>query len=205
VVKKKLVEGLIADAAKLLHDLDRKDFAADCMFWVHLPDEDYWRLIIASPVVPKQGRAAGYKRLNEVLLSIEPSGLALEDISLLDPLSQRVHSLLSLVGGSGRLASGEEWVEFEEGIVYRWNDDSTSADVRCQISENELKVAWDEERKSSGQPALLIELRKSRITLRFHPQHGPQVGIDNVKRPFQIALHRRRQDCQLDWIPRSPS
>src|ERR1022692_2174161 len=82
MVKKKLVEGLISDGAKLLRELDRENFLVESMFWIHLPDDDYWRLVIASPNVDKEGSAAGYGRINQILRNIETAGLTLEDISL---------------------------------------------------------------------------------------------------------------------------
>jgi hypothetical protein len=119
VVKKKLVEQLIADGAKLLHELDRQDFPAESMFWIHLMDQDYWRLVIASSEVARHGPAGGYRRLNELLLGVHLAGLTLEDITLLDPASPQFQSLHSLARASSRLAAGPEWVELEDAVVYR--------------------------------------------------------------------------------------
>jgi hypothetical protein len=202
VVKKKLVEELIGDGTRLLRQLDGQNFPVESMFWVHLPDEDYWRLVIASPLVNQQGGAAGYRRLNELLRQIELAGITLEDISLLDPESSQFQSLRSLAGGSSRLAAGPEWLELEEAVVYRWTGASASAELTCDVSSIELNQLWDAERKLSNLPALLITSNKRRVTLRFHPQHGSLQGIENVKRPFQIALHRpeARPDCQVRWL-----
>ena len=92
MVKKKLVEGLVRDGARLLHELDQQGFPVESMFWAHLPEEDYWRLVIASPVVKQQGGAAAYQILNGMLRRIELVGITLEDISLLDPESQQFRS-----------------------------------------------------------------------------------------------------------------
>lgn len=200
MVKKKLVEGLIDDGAKLLRELDRQEFRVESMFWVHLPDQDYWRLVIASPIVNQGGGTAGYRRLNELLKEIELAGITLEDISLLDPESSQFKSLRSLASGSSRLAAGPEWIEFEEAIVYRWTGASVSAELTCDVSSGELSRFWEAERKLSNQPALLITSNKRRATFRFHPQHGPLGGIDEIRRAFQIALHRSRPDCQLNWL-----
>ena len=201
MVKKKLVEELIVDGAKLLHELDRQNFPVDAAFWVHLPDEDYWRLVIASPVVSQRGGTAGYRSLDEFLRQIELAGITLEDISLVDPGSSQFQSLLAMVSNSGRLAAGPEWLEFEEGIVYRWSGASVSAELTCDVSSTELTRFWEAERKLSNNPALLITSDKRRVTLRFHPQHGLLAGIEEVKRPFQIALQRpnARPGCQVRW------
>jgi hypothetical protein len=199
MVKKKLVVALIADGARLLCELDRQNFPVDAMFWVHFPEEDYWRLVIASPLVNQQGGLAGYRRVNELLRGIEMAGITLEDISLVDPASSQFRSFLSLASSSGRLATGPEWVEFEEAVVYRWTSASVSAELTCDVSSRDLIRLWEAERKLSNQPVLLITSDKRRVTLRFHPQHGPHPGIENVKGAFQIALQRERTDCQVKW------
>jgi hypothetical protein len=201
MVKKKLVEGLIRDGARLLHELDRQDFPVESMFWTHLPDEDYWRLVIASPVVKQQGGAAAYQRLNELLRSIGLVGITLEDISLLDPESAQFRSLYSLARGSSRLAAGPEWLEFEDAVVYRWTGESVTGELSCDISTGELKKLWEAEREPlpSSSPALLISSEQRRITLRIHPQHKPG-GIEEIKKAFRFALHRSHPDCQVTWL-----
>jgi hypothetical protein len=199
MVKKKLVEQLITDGARLLHKLDAENFPVESMFWVHLPEEDYWRLVIASPAVSQEGSAPGYRRLNEMLRAIEPAGVTLEDISLLDPASRQFQSLYSLASTSGRLAAGPEWIEFEDAIVYRWTHESIDAELQCDIAAGELNDLWEAERRRSNLPALLISANGRRVALRFHPQHSPLSGIQNIKQPFQIALHRAHPDCQVTW------
>jgi hypothetical protein len=202
MVKKKLVEGLISDGAKLLRELDSQNFPVESMFWVHLPDEDYWRLVIASPMVGEQGSGAGYRRLDEVLREIELAGITLDDISIFDPATPQFQSIRSLASRSTRLAVSPGWVELEDAIVYRWTGTSISAELNCDVSSNELNQFWEAERKRSNLPALLITSDERRVTLRFHPRHGSQAGIENVKTPFLIALHRptARPGCQLTWL-----
>lgn len=204
MVKKKLVEELISDGARLLRELDRKSFPVESMFWVHLPDEDYWRLVIASPFVAQHGGAAGYRRLNELLRELELAGITLEDISLLDPESSQFQSLYSLASGSSRLAAGPAWLEFEDTIVYRWTGASVSAELECEVSASELQEFWEAERERSplSHPALLISKEAGRVTLRFHPQHGPQERIDGIKTAFVIALRREnaRPGCRVNWL-----
>lgn len=203
MVKKKLVEGLISDGAELLHELDRQNFPVASTFWIHLQDQDYWRLVIASRIVTEQGGAAAYQRLGELIQGVELAGITLEDISLLDPESQQFQSFLSLASASSRLAAGAAWLEFEEAVVYRWTGASVSGELTCEVSRSELNQFWEVERKRLlSCPALLIDLDKRRVTLRFHPQHGPHGNMGNVNRAFEIALHRpeARPDCQINWL-----
>ena len=167
--------------------------------WVHLPDEDYWRLVIASPIVG-QGGAAAYRRLNELLREIELAGVTLEDISLLDPESPQFRSFRSIVSASSRLAAGPEWIELEDAIVYRSTGASVSADLSCEVSSAELNRYWEAERKITALPVLLISSEQRRVTLRFHPQHGQPKEIEGVKTAFLIALHRARPGCKVSWL-----
>jgi hypothetical protein len=204
MVKTKLVEELISDGAELLHELDRNNFPVESMFWVHLQDQDYWRLVIASPIVAEQDNVPRYRRLDEIMRGIEFAGISLEDISLLDPKAQQFQSFLSVVNASSRLAAGKEWLKFEDAVVYRWTSASVSGELTCEVSRNELRQFWEGERKMMALklPALLIDVDKRRVTLRFHPRQGPQGDIGSVKKPFEFALHRpnARPDCQINWL-----
>ncbi len=204
MVKRKLVEELISDGARLLDELDRKRFPVESMFWVHLPVEDYWRLVIASSFVAQRGSAAGYRRLNEILGDLDLAGITLEDISLVDPASSQFQSLYSLACGSARLAPGPAWLEFEDAVVYRWTGASVSAELDCDVSAKELQEFWEAEREGMrlSHPALLISKDDGRVTLRFHPQHGPQQTVAGIKTAFVIALHRpdARPGCNVRWV-----
>jgi hypothetical protein len=202
MVKKKLVEELITDGVTLLHELDRRSFPVESMFWSHLPDQDYWRLVIASPIVSEQGGAAAYRRLGELLQEIELAGITLEDISLLDPKSREFHSLFALARESSRLASGAAWLEFEEAVVYRWTGAAVSGELACDMSLGELDQVWQEERRIRNLPALLITLEQRRVTLRFHPQHGPrgEAETERVAVDFARALLQTHPDCRMNWF-----
>ena len=58
------------------------------MFWIHLEEEDYWQLVVASPMVTEQGSLTAYRRIGEFLRQFEFAGLALHDIAALGPESQ---------------------------------------------------------------------------------------------------------------------
>jgi hypothetical protein len=204
MVKRKLVEELISDGARLLRELDRKDFPVESMFWVHLSVEDYWRLVIASAFVAQRGSAAGYQILDGLLAELDLAGIALEDISLVDPASPQFQSLYSLAGGSARLAPGPAWLEFEDAVVYRWTGESVRAELDCQVSAQELEQFWEAGREGMrlSRPALLISKDDGRVTLRFHPQHGPQLSVAGIKSAFVAALHRPNAypDCNVRWL-----
>jgi len=199
MVKKKLVEELISDGASLLGELDRRNFPVEAMFWILLPDQDYWRLVIGSPIVREQGGLAAYGRLGECLREIELAGITLEDISLLDPDSREFQSLFSLASASSRLASGAAWLEFEEAVVYRWTGAAVSGELTCDVPLSELNEI-ERKTRNLSRPALVISQEKRRVTLRFHPQHGKLGGIEAVKFYFVSALRQARPNCQINWL-----
>jgi hypothetical protein len=199
MVETKLVEVKIEDAETLLRELDRQNFPVDGMFWVNRP-ETSWRLIVGSRFVAEHSIRAGYHRLSEIYDKLDLLGLALEDISLLDPNEKPFLSLRSFAIHSSRIAAGKYWVQNEEAVVYRWSNISAQADIACSVTLDDLNRFWNDERKLSNQPLLLINLNGQRLTLRFHPQHGDRADIENIKQPFQVALHRGRLDCHLKWL-----
>lgn len=173
------------------------------MFWIHLPDQDYWRLVIGSPIVPEQGGLAVYGLLGVWLRQIELAGVTLADISVFDPESPEFQSLFSLARASSRLASGAAWLELEEAVVYRWNGAAIQGELTCDVSLDELNRIWQDERRMRPLhllPALLISLEQRRVTLRFHPQHGTLGGIEGMKPYVADALSRARPDCQINWL-----
>jgi hypothetical protein len=123
---------------------------------------------------------------------------------LLDPASSEFHALYSLAGGSPSLAPGPAWLEFEDAIVYRWTGASLSAELDCDVSARELREFWKAEREALplNNPALLISQEGRRVTLRFHPQHGPQQSVAGIRTGFLIALHRpdARPGCGVTWL-----
>jgi hypothetical protein len=125
--------------------------------------------------------------------------LSLLDVSVFDPDSAELASLLSTVEMSGRVVAGPSWLSFGEGVVYRWTADAISAELSCDLTQAELAQIWERERKTTNLPKLLFNLKGRHVGIRFHPQHGRLAGLANVKQPFQIALHRSHPDCQVRW------
>lgn len=194
MVKKELVTGFIPAGERLLAELDRQGFPVEAMFWINLP-EDTWKLIIASPIVAREGSLAAYRRLNELLRSMEWVGLRLEVITVVDPGSPQFRSFLAFARGSSRIFDGPEWVEYEEAIVYRWTGASVSGTLTCDLSREQL----DRVGQVMYRPAPLITLDKQFMTLRVHPGHGPQQDIEGVKEAFDRTFRNLYPGCQIDW------
>ncbi len=202
MVKEVLVEAAIDEAAKLLSELDLRQFPVDSMFWVQLPELGHWRLVLGSPLIRDHGARVAYERLGAVLREAD-LGLSLSNISVFEPDSNELRSLLSTVEMSGRLVSGASCLIFGEGVVYRWTADAIDADLSCELTATDLAQIWEAERRLTDQtnlPKLLFSLRGHRITIRFHPQHGRLSGLAGVKIDFQRALRRGRPDCEINWL-----
>ena len=100
---------------------------------------------------------------------------------MFDPESQEFQSLFSWATASSRLAAGAAWLEFEEAVVYRWTDAAVNGELTCDVSVGELNQIWQNESRNLNLPTLLIALEQRRVTLRFHPKHGPRREIENVR------------------------
>ena len=198
MVKEVLVGAATDEGARLLSELDRTQFPVESMFWAQLPDMGHWRLVIGSPLVRDQGSRLTYHRLG-MLLREADLGLSLMNISVFRPDSAELASLLSGVRMSGRVVAGASWVTFGEGVVYRWTADAIAGDLTCDLSQAQLEQIWERERKPTNLPKLLFTLQDRHLTIRFHPQHGRQHGLANMKQQFQAALHRSNPGCQIDW------
>jgi hypothetical protein len=86
-------------------------------------------------------------------------------------------------------------------VDYRWSNAFVQAEITCNVTFADLNRFWNDERRLSNQPLLLIDLTGRTLTLGFHPQHGDLLGIEKIKQPFKIAFHRGRPDCGLTWFP----
>lgn len=200
MVKTILVEALIDDGAKLLAALDEREFPVETMFWIEIPDQDYWRLVIGTPGARYAPTTQYYRTLREILTTLDLAGLTLEDISVLDPVSQQFLSFVGVVRESHRLVSGPSWVVFDGAVVYRWTGAALRGELTCDLSAAQLMQAWEAERRATSGNRLLISVADRRVTLRFHPEHGPKGSIEDIKRTFRIALHNPNAFPQCDVI-----
>lgn len=202
MVKTLLVSQIVEDGVTLLHELDRQKFAVESMFWIDVPEHHYWRLVIASTLVSKEGSGAIYRKLGEILRAVGVSGFDLADVSVFEPEAQQFRDYRSVIETSSRIDIGAEWVVFEDGIVYRWTGASVSAELDCDIGADRIAEIWEAERKAINLPRLLFSVEGKRVTVRFHPQHGPQRDISGIKKAFLIALHKENAfpGCNVHWL-----
>jgi hypothetical protein len=199
MVETQLVTVKIEDAAELLQELDRQKFPVDAMFWINR-HELPWRLIVGTSFVAEHGPLAGYGWLGKIFNKFDFFGLEEEDISLFDPTREPFRSMRSEASHSTRVARGKQWVQYEDAVVYRWNNTHATAHIDCAVTLDDLTRLWNAERKRSNQPLLLLDLDGQTLTLRLHPQQGDIEDIEDVKSSFQNAFAEARPDCKLDWF-----
>ena len=108
------------------------------MFWVQLPEVGHWRLVIGSPLVRDQGSRVAYERLGTLLREADV-GLSLMNISVFEPDSAELSSLLSAVEMSGRVVAGASWLTFGDGVVYRWTGDAIGGVLSCELTQADRK------------------------------------------------------------------
>ncbi len=184
MVKTLLVSQIIEDGVRFLHELDRRSFQVEAMFWIDVPEHHYFRLVIASPVVRTQGSTATYRKLGDMIRAIGVSGFDLADVSVFEPESQQFLDYRAVIETSSRIDIGDQWVVFEDGIVYRWTGASVAAELSCEVTREQLSRIWEAESRRSNRPRVLFSVEGQRVTMRFHPQHGPQRSIEGSSQPF---------------------
>lgn len=114
MVKTTLVEHDIEDGGRLIQALDKNGFVVQSAFWYLLPDETEWRLLIASPVVERDGPKKAYQRIQSALGRMDPSAaLELQNISVVstkDPL-------VRLLGRALRTGPGISGIRFSRNTI----------------------------------------------------------------------------------------
>ena len=81
-----LVTDKIEAGAKLLEALDRSDIRIKTAFWLHYPDQDSWKLVLA-PGKKIEGTKDIYMKIGEILRSPELANQNVEisDIKIMQP------------------------------------------------------------------------------------------------------------------------
>lgn len=126
-----LVNKSIEDGERLIGKLEEKNFLIAAAFWNFLDDEKLWRLVIASPLVDRQGPVQTYmditKALDELGMSVQ---LTISDISAISPSWSKFRDFRRMIEGTlfGRSGSGtapgrNQWVGVDTLYLYRWNPD----------------------------------------------------------------------------------
>jgi hypothetical protein len=98
--EKTLVEDALADATKLVEQLDQLGESPTFVAWYYYADADEWRLIIASQaldaLLPKQEPIA-YQRVIAALAATSPASLAVSDLKVVQTTFPLLSALRFLI------------------------------------------------------------------------------------------------------------
>lgn len=93
-----LVERDFTAGEQLIRKLDEMNFQVHSALWFFHAEEDVWRFLIATPLVDQQGPLAIYKKVKEVLDSMEqPFGISLQSISVISPSNPLIKILSTAI------------------------------------------------------------------------------------------------------------
>ena len=95
LVKEALTEQMIAAGSDLTRALDHSGWPLAGALWLFDPENNEWRLLLASISVRAEGPRAAYSRIAGVLRELS-SPLSLENITVVDPDDTRIRLLASV-------------------------------------------------------------------------------------------------------------
>jgi hypothetical protein len=126
-----LVDAKIEAGEVLVQKLDDARFPLKAAFWIYLPEPADWRLVLASPIAESPGRLEAYRRVQQLLLTLESEPafrrqpIALREITVVEPNSDLAEAISTFVntgpGISGvRLSrSVINGIFIEDAYIYR--------------------------------------------------------------------------------------
>lgn len=128
VVTSTLTEEMIIAGSKLL---DRASLPVQAALWLHNPESEIWRLIIALPGLKSEGPLQAYHRILEIESRMPQDELTVgvENISVIDakdPLVAALRKANSIypLSGSRQPRMVLSGIYFEESYIYRVTEPS---------------------------------------------------------------------------------
>jgi len=119
-----LVKDDVAEGAKLISALDASGFEVSSALWLYSSEHEDWRLIIATPLVDKEGPRATYRMVQRVLrktglnLDLRRIGVVSPSDSLIQVLRRAIKtdSGISNIRFSRNVVDG---IYIEDAVLYR--------------------------------------------------------------------------------------
>lgn len=130
LVTSNLSEEMIKAGKYLIEQLDLTNSEIKSFFWLFFPEEKTWKLIIASPIVEKEGPRNFYKRIIDINREVErhqEETISLNNIIVTGLKNEIVKLLGFLIGTddsiSGIRCSGNtiNGTYIEDAYIYRSN------------------------------------------------------------------------------------
>ena len=127
VVKESLTDEMIEAGAELIRRLDAADFELKAGLWLYMEEPNAWRLILASPIVTRDGPSKAYQRIQSVMSKKREDRkvLSLAHISAVEP-DKPIVALLRKAVKTGNGISGVRFSRnavngqyIEDSYIYR--------------------------------------------------------------------------------------
>ena len=96
VVKEPLTKELKEMGRDMSLRLRERGFELVCSLWLYHPESNRWRLVLASPIVDREGPRKAYEIIEQILQENWEMGVWLRDISAVSPSDPLVQALRSL-------------------------------------------------------------------------------------------------------------
>jgi len=103
-----LVRDQIEGGASVLEALRAEGFPIAGAFWCRIPDQDYWQLVIASPLVRQSGPLAAYQKVSTILAKRPVTTVSTSDISIFSPTDPEYLRLREYAFGPGQFGVGPD-------------------------------------------------------------------------------------------------
>lgn len=126
MVADRLNKEAIDAGAKLIRKLDGTDLEISAAFWYLVPEQDVWRLMLASPEVDTEGPRFVYAKVQQVIRRLDSqSPISLSDVSVIDSKDPLVRLLRTAIH-TGPQVSGIRFTRntvnghfIEDAYIYR--------------------------------------------------------------------------------------
>lgn len=100
---------------ELTRKLDALHWPVTASMWFYFPEENQWRLLLASPAVSKEGPMKAYQNVQEAIKNLPKRvpKLALQDITVIED----THSLISLMRIAIRTGEEISGIRFSKNTI----------------------------------------------------------------------------------------
>jgi hypothetical protein len=121
LVKEQLTDEMIQAGEALTRQLDRVGWPVAASLWLFEPDDNEWKLMLASPTVTGGGPKAAYDAVSKALSALHEHLTSLQHIRVVDPNHPIIRLLASAVS-TGQTISG---IRFSKNTINgRFIDDA---------------------------------------------------------------------------------
>ncbi len=131
VVKDSLTDAMIKAGEDLTRKLDEHEWPVVAAFWLYAPEQNTWKLLLASPVVALQGPRRAYQDIQAALAALpnrQVVPLTLREIEVIEPRHHLV-SLLRTAINTGPTINGIRFTGnvvngqfINDAYIYRMSD-----------------------------------------------------------------------------------